>query len=126
MGMVRVRGKGRVERGCREQQIVRALQSLGWEPARLIVAKRPDIRLLGMIAMSRSGFGTGMGEEQIVMAFPHCSAVHTCFMRHPLDIAFTTDAGEVVCVQYGVSPWRFLSCPGASVALERFSTQTVR
>ncbi len=103
--------------------MARALRLLGWEPAQLIVARHPVKRLLGMIVEpSPTVAGIDFERPPLVMAFPHCSAVHTCFMRYPLDIAFITGEGEAISVQYRVEPWRFLSCPGALSVLERFST----
>ena len=35
-----------------------------------------------------------------------CPAVHTCFMRFPIDIVFTGRAGDVLTVYESVRPWR--------------------
>lgn len=36
----------------------------------------------------------------------NCSAVHTCFMRAPIDIIFLDQAGLIVSVRERVPPWR--------------------
>lgn len=98
--------------------IRRAMRELGCASMRLVVARRPLERLLGLIGTSPRNGSEG---DRIVMAFPRCSAVHTCFMRRPLDIAFISEEGEVLSVRCRVKPWRFISCPGAWAALERCS-----
>ena len=55
----------------------------------------------------------------LVMAFPRCSSVHTCFMAYPIDIAFIDRSGNVLACYENVRPWRMCSCPGAWAALER-------
>lgn len=104
---------GRYEREvCR-----RALRSLGWGPARVVVARSPLRRLLGMVTQ-RPG---RQGGASLVMAFFRCASVHTCFMRRPLDIAFLRSDGMPLAVYEHVRPWRVRSCRGAAVVLERFS-----
>ena len=71
----------------------RALNRLGWTPAEFVVA--------------------------LVMAFPRCSSVHTCFMAYPIDIAFIDARGYVLVCYENVRPWRMCSCPGAWAVLER-------
>lgn len=93
----------------------RALCALGWRPARLHVAERFCDRLLGM-TVRRPQTGEG---EPLVMAFPRCASVHTCFMRYPLDIAFVDREGRVLRLAEGIGPWRSVRCPGAVAVLER-------
>lgn len=95
----------------------RALRQLDWEPARVVIARRPVQRLVGMIPARIEG----RGSLPIVMAFFACSSVHTCFMRAPLDIAFLAEDGTVVAVCERVPPWRVRRHRGASAVLERFS-----
>ena len=97
----------------------RALRMLGWEPACLVVAEAPLARLAGMIP--RSYGAAGAPGEEVVMGFPRCHAVHTCFMHRALDIAFLSKTGEVLAVHRAVEPWRMLACRGAASVLERFS-----
>lgn len=103
---------GRYEREvCR-----RALRSLGWGPARVVVARSPLRRLLGMVAQRPDR----RGGAPLVMAFFRCSSVHTCFMRRSLDIAFLRSDGMPLAVYENVRPWRVRSCRGAALVLERF------
>lgn len=93
----------------------RALDVLGWRPARMHVAERFLDRLLGM-TVRRPQTGEG---EPLVMVFPRCASVHTCFMRYPLDIVFVDREGRVLRLVEGVGPWRSVRCPGAAAVLER-------
>ncbi len=97
----------------------RALRMLGWEPACLVVAEAPFARLAGMIP--RSYGAAGAPGEEVVMGFPRCHAVHTCFMHRALDIAFLSKTGEVLAVHRAVDPWHMRSHRGAASVLERFS-----
>lgn len=108
----------------------RALRALGWEPARLLVAESFLQRLVGMLALDPregakpTGAGPGTGPSarlSVVMAFPRCSSVHTCFMRSPIDVAFIDREGHVLSVCQGVPPWRIRTCRGAASVLERLS-----
>lgn len=95
----------------------RALRILGWGPAPLVVATGFAQRLLGM---------TTRREGTVVMGFPSCSSVHTCFMTRPLDIAFIDSRGRVLELHEGVRPWRFLRCRGASSVIERVEDPEAR
>ena len=91
----------------------RAMRSLGWEGARLLLAQTFPMRLRGMIGRAP--------DLSMAMAFPRCRSVHTWFMAYPLDIAFIDDEGEVVEVYRGVGPCRTLACRNAWGVLERAS-----
>lgn len=95
----------------------RALEALGWGPARVVVAQRPLQRLIGMTLP----WGPRSERGSMVMVFPRCSSVHTCFMRRSLDIAFVAGDGSVLNVYEGVPPFRLRSCRGSVMVLERFS-----
>ena len=69
----------------------RVLETLGWQPAHLVVAERFCDRFLGMTVRPPVTAG-GM---PLAMAFPRCASVHTCFMRYPLDIAFIDRGGDI-------------------------------
>ena len=84
----------------------RALNRLGWTPA---------VRLRGMLGRCPVA-ANGL---PLVMAFPRCSSVHTCFMAYPIDIAFIDARGYVLVCYENVRPWRMCSCPGAWAVLER-------
>ena len=96
--------------GCDEPFAI-ALKRLGWADAHLRVALRFRERLCGMLFMSPTA-GVAMG-------FPHCSSVHTWFMRYPLDIAFIDARGHVLQRYDGVGPWQVLGCTGAWGVIER-------
>lgn len=87
----------------------RALNRLGWTPAEFVVAESFTVRLRGMLGR-RPIAASGL---PLVMAFPRCSSVHTCFMAYPIDIAFIDRSGNVLACYENVRPWRMCSCPGA-------------
>ena len=93
----------------------RALNRLGWTPAEFVVAESFAVRLRGMLGR-RPVAANGL---PLVMAFPHCSSVHTCFMAYPIDIAFIDASGYVLVCYENVRPWRMCFCPGAWGVLER-------
>lgn len=93
----------------------RAATALGWDADAIEVAVSFVDRLLGMTARPPL---TPDGALRI-LAFPSCRAVHTCFMRYPLDVAFIDGAGAVLVVHEGVAPWRFISHPAAAAVIER-------
>lgn len=93
----------------------RALNRLGWTPAEFAVAESFVVRLLGMLGR-RPVAANGL---PLVMAFPHCSSVHTCFMAYPIDIAFIDRNGNILARYENVRPWRMCSHPCAWAVLER-------
>ncbi len=93
----------------------RALNRLGWTPAEFVVAESFTVRLSGMLGR-RPIAASGL---PLVMAFPRCSSVHTCFMAYPIDIAFIDRSGNVLERYENVRPWRTCSHPGAWAVLER-------
>lgn len=97
----------------------RAMTRLGWEPAHLVVAEHPWTRLFGMIPCSYGVRNTR--PPTIVMGFPRCGSIHTCFMRQALDVAFLSRTGEVLAVCREVAPWRVLSCREAASVIERIA-----
>lgn len=107
----------RHSKGLQPDAISRAIDTLGWIPSQIEVADTFAVRLSGLI--SRSPL-TGAGELR-VLVFPECHAVHTCFMRYPLDIAFIDAWGNLLVLYQGVAPWRFLSHSDAVAVLERAS-----
>lgn len=93
----------------------RALNRLGWTPAEFVVAESFTVRLSGMLGR-RPIAASGL---PLVMAFPRCSSVHTCFMAYPIDIAFIDRNGNVLVCYENVRPWHACSHPGAWAVLER-------
>lgn len=48
-----------------------------------------------------------------------CSAIHTCFMRFPLDVLFLGRGGTIVRVARDVRPWRWgIGARGAAGVIE--------
>lgn len=93
----------------------RALNRLGWTPAEFVVVESFAVRLRGMLGRQP----VAVSGLPLVMAFPRCSSVHTCFMDYPIDIAFIDRNGSVLACYENVQPWRMCSHPCAWAALER-------
>ena len=47
-----------------------------------------------------------------------CSSVHTCFMRVAIDLVYLDKHQTVLKIVYGLRPWKFSGCMGASSVLE--------
>lgn len=62
-------------------------------------AETPWERARGLIGRPPPPAGT-------VMGFRRCNALHTCFMRYPIDILFVDRDGREVRFLRGVRPWR--------------------
>lgn len=77
------------------------------------VATSAWARMRGLIG--RRGLAAGCG-----LLIPRCNAVHTCFMRFPIDVTFLDGEGRVVKVVRNVRPWRLFVWGGfrARQALE--------
>jgi len=58
-------------------------------------------RALGLIGRRGLAAGTGLLIER-------CNAIHTCFMRFPIDATFLDRQGRVVRVVRNIRPWRLL------------------
>jgi uncharacterized membrane protein (UPF0127 family) len=52
------------------------------------------------------------------MVLAPCSAVHTWFMRFPIDVVFVARGGQVLRVHRAVAPFRMAWRPGAFAAVE--------
>jgi hypothetical protein len=63
--------------------------------------------------LGRDTFGDGQA-----MIIAPSNAIHTFFMRFPIDIAFVTRAGRVVKTCHGVRPWRLAGALRAYAAIE--------
>ncbi len=46
------------------------------------------------------------------------NAIHTCFMRFPLDLIFLNRQNRVLKIVYNVKPWRIAVCFGAFQVVE--------
>ena len=68
-------------------------------------------RLKGLLG--RSGLAGGEG-----LLLEDCAAVHTCFMRFPIDLCFLGVGGEVLKTVEALGPWKAASGVGARATLE--------
>lgn len=59
----------------------------------------------------------GLAEGHALVIAP-CGAVHTWFMRFPIDIAFAARDGRVLKTAAHVEPWRIRGAWGAFAAIE--------
>lgn len=55
---------------------------------------------------ARGLIGRPPPEPGTVMGFRRCNAIHTCFMRYPIDVLFVDRDGRAVRVLRDVKPWR--------------------
>lgn len=47
-----------------------------------------------------------------------CLAVHTAFMRFPIDVVFVDRQGRAMRLVHGLAPWRVAAAPRAYAAIE--------
>jgi uncharacterized protein len=78
---------------------------------RCTVAESPFTRLRGLLG--RDGLEPGEG-----LLLRPASAVHTYFMRFPIDVVFLDRALVVLGISDDVDPWRATSRRGAKAVLE--------
>jgi uncharacterized membrane protein (UPF0127 family) len=78
---------------------------------RCVVAATPLARLKGLLG--RSGLRSGEG-----LLIRPTSAIHTCFMRFPIDAVFLDRDLVVVKVVGDLRPWRMAARRGAKSVLE--------
>lgn len=75
-------------------------------------AVSPWERTVGLI-------GRASMSENDGMVFERCSAIHTFFMRMPIDVLFLDADRRVVRAVANLRPWRpFVGCPGAASVVE--------
>lgn len=60
---------------------------------------------------------TGLAPDEGLLLSP-CGAIHTFFMRFPIDAVFLDATGRVVGVAESLPPWRWRAVPGARAVLE--------
>ena len=86
---------------------------------RCTVAENPLTRLRGLLG--RDGLEPGEG-----LLLRPASAVHTYFMRFPIDVVFLDRAFVVLSITDAVDPWRATSRRGAKAVLELPAGETSR
>lgn len=75
------------------------------------LAVTPFARLRGLLG--RTGLSPGTG-----LLITPCSAVHTAFMRFPIDVVFLDRMQRVVGLREALPPWRIAGCRHAAKVLE--------
>jgi uncharacterized protein len=78
---------------------------------RCVVADRAHRRMRGLLGRRRLNPGQGM---VLRPAF----AIHTHFMRFPIDVVFLDSDQVVVAIERSLRPWRTASCRGAREVVE--------
>jgi uncharacterized membrane protein (UPF0127 family) len=86
---------------------------------RCTVADNPLRRMKGLLG--RDGLASGEG-----LLLRPASAVHTYFMRFPIDVVFLDRALVVVGISDRVDPWRATSQRGAKAVLELPAGESAR
>jgi uncharacterized membrane protein (UPF0127 family) len=86
---------------------------------RCTVADNPLRRMKGLLG--RDGLDSGEG-----LLLRPASAVHTYFMRFPIDVVFLDQALVVVGISDGVDPWKATSRRGAKAVLELPAGESAR
>jgi uncharacterized membrane protein (UPF0127 family) len=86
---------------------------------RCVVADSPAARMKGLLGRSELRQGEGL-------LLRPASAVHTCFMRFPIDAVFLDGALRVVGISDELRPWRAASRRGARAVLELPAGESTR
>lgn len=88
----------RVRKGPSPAEAAAALEGDGFGKRRVLVAERFTARLLGLM------FRKDMPDDAALL-IPRCNAIHTFFMRFPIDVTFLDRNGAPVKTVRGVRPW---------------------
>jgi len=59
------------------------------------------------------------------LLFDNCSAIHTFFMRFPIDVVFINKEENILKICHSLKPWRLCFCVGAYYTAE-FPAGTAR
>jgi uncharacterized membrane protein (UPF0127 family) len=86
---------------------------------RCVVADTPTSRLRGLLGRSELRPGEGL-------LLRPASAIHTCFMRFPIDAVFLDRDWRVLGISGEVRPWRAASRRGAKAVLELPAGESAR
>lgn len=95
----------------RRPHVLRNLRTGKIVASHLEAAFNPGVRRKGLLGRSSLAAGTAL-----ILA--PCRAVHTCFMRFPIDIAFVSRSGRVRKVCRNVAPWRLAGSLRAYAVIE--------
>lgn len=55
-------------------------------------------------------------EEALLL--DNCSAMHTFFMRFPIDVIFLDKDENIIKIHHSLRPWRLCFCAGAYYVIE--------
>ena len=86
---------------------------------RCVVAASPFSRMKGLLGRSMLGPGEGL-------LLRPASAIHTFFMRFPIDAVFLDRDWRVVGIAGDVAPWRTAGRKGAKAVLELPAGESAR
>jgi uncharacterized membrane protein (UPF0127 family) len=84
-----------------------------------VVADSPVSRMKGLLGRSELRPGEGL-------LLRPASAIHTCFMRFPIDAVFLDGGLRVVGISDELRPWRAASRRGARAVLELPAGESAR
>ena len=81
--------------------------------------------ILDDVTVARTGWARTRGllgrrglAPECGLALPGCAAIHTWFMRFPIDVIFADREGRVLRRVERLRPWRFALCPGGRTVIE--------
>jgi uncharacterized membrane protein (UPF0127 family) len=63
-------------------------------------------------------------EEAMVIS--KCSAVHTCFMKYPIDIVYVDQDGVIRKIVHNLKPWRFSATLNTVAVIELLAGEAHR
>jgi uncharacterized protein len=86
---------------------------------RCVVAESPVARMRGLLGRRELRPGEGL-------LLRPASAIHTCFMRFPIDAVFLDGTLRVVGISDELRPWRAVSRRGARAVLELPAGESTR
>ena len=86
---------------------------------RCVVADSPVSRMRGLLGRSELRPGEGL-------LLRPASAIHTCFMRFPIDAVFLDGTLRVLGISDELRPWRAASRRGARAVLELPAGESTR
>lgn len=78
---------------------------------RCVIADAPLLRMRGLLGRR------DLSAEEGILLRP-TGAIHTHFMRFPIDVVFLDSEGRVVELRVAVGPWRMARRRGAQAVLE--------